>query len=172
MAVERRPSLADPIYLSAQDPLEVGLYAPPWAADEPGQPSTYNGFERSQQRFCAIRGGIGSVGLGLWPGLWDEDAGGPWQTAHARRARQAPARADRALWDAVMARCPDRLPERARQLYARHYVEGLSLRAVAARWGVSGNTVRSVLARGRSAVRRLAKDRPVYVRDPPGAPSG
>jgi RNA polymerase sigma-70 factor (ECF subfamily) len=53
-----------------------------------------------------------------------------------------------------LARALDAVPREARLLMALHYVDGLSYRELAAVRGISVNTVKSQLARGKAIVKR------------------
>jgi RNA polymerase sigma-70 factor (ECF subfamily) len=64
----------------------------------------------------------------------------------------APSGAD---WD--LGRALDRVPREARLLLALHYVDGLGYRELAAIRGISVNTVKSQLARGKAILRRTLR---------------
>ncbi len=57
-----------------------------------------------------------------------------------------------------LARALDSVPREARLLLALHYVDGLSYRELAKIRGISVNTVKSQLARGKAIVRRAMED--------------
>jgi RNA polymerase sigma-70 factor, ECF subfamily len=58
-----------------------------------------------------------------------------------------------------LARALDAVPREARLLLALHYVNGLSYRELARVRGISVNTVKSQLARGKTILRRALGDR-------------
>lgn len=58
-----------------------------------------------------------------------------------------------------LTRALDRVPREARLLLALHYVDGLSHRELAAIRGISVNTVKSQLARGKAILRRALHDK-------------
>jgi RNA polymerase sigma-70 factor (ECF subfamily) len=79
------------------------------------------------------------------------------RTAHAAAAPPAEPRRDRAgeLASRVdLARALERVPREARVLLALHYVDGLSSGELARIRGISINTVKSQLARGKGILRR------------------
>ena len=57
-----------------------------------------------------------------------------------------------------LARALDRVPREARLLLALHYVNGLSYRELAKIRGISVNTVKSQLARGKTILRKALGD--------------
>jgi RNA polymerase sigma-70 factor (ECF subfamily) len=57
-----------------------------------------------------------------------------------------------------LARALEALPREARLLLALHYVDGLSYRELARIRGISVNTVKSQLARGKAILRRALED--------------
>jgi len=57
-----------------------------------------------------------------------------------------------------LARALDAVPREARLLLALHYVDGLSYRELARIRGISVNTVKSQLARGKAILRRALED--------------
>ncbi|HEX3176597.1 MAG TPA: sigma-70 family RNA polymerase sigma factor [Methylomirabilota bacterium] len=57
-----------------------------------------------------------------------------------------------------LARALDAVPREARLLMALHYVDGLSYRELAAVRGISVNTVKSQLARGKAIVKRALEE--------------
>jgi RNA polymerase sigma-70 factor (ECF subfamily) len=57
-----------------------------------------------------------------------------------------------------LARALDAVPREARLLIALHYVDGLSYRELARIRGISVNTVKSQLARGKAILRRALED--------------
>src|SRR5688572_21160697 len=57
-----------------------------------------------------------------------------------------------------LTRALDAVPREARLLMALHYVDGLSYRELAAVRGISVNTVKSQLARGKAIVKRALED--------------
>jgi len=57
-----------------------------------------------------------------------------------------------------LARALDTVPREARLLLALHYVDGLSYRELARIRGISVNTVKSQLARGKAILRRALED--------------
>jgi RNA polymerase sigma-70 factor (ECF subfamily) len=57
-----------------------------------------------------------------------------------------------------LARALERVPREARLLLALHYVNGLSYRELAKIRGISINTVKSQLARGKTILRRALED--------------
>jgi RNA polymerase sigma-70 factor (ECF subfamily) len=67
----------------------------------------------------------------------------------------APARGSDRL---ELVRALDAVPREARVLLALHYVDGLSYRELAAVRGISVNTVKSQLARGKAIMKRALQD--------------
>ena len=67
----------------------------------------------------------------------------------------APARGSERL---ELIRALDAVPREARVLLALHYVDGLSYRELAAVRGISVNTVKSQLARGKAIMKRALQD--------------
>jgi RNA polymerase sigma-70 factor (ECF subfamily) len=81
-----------------------------------------------------------------------------------RRRRRAPpeplppGRAGTAVERADLRRALDTVPREARVLLALHYVNGLSYRELAAIRGISVNTVKSQLARGKTILRQALEE--------------
>jgi RNA polymerase sigma-70 factor (ECF subfamily) len=80
-----------------------------------------------------------------------DDAGDPGEH-HGRRLspRTVPARVERL----DLTRALERVPREARLLLALHYVDGLGYRELAKIRGISVNTVKSQLARGKTILRK------------------
>jgi RNA polymerase sigma-70 factor (ECF subfamily) len=76
-------------------------------------------------------------------------------TAVADSGATAPPRGSERL---ELVRALEAVPREARLLLALHYVDGLSYRELAAVRGISVNTVKSQLARGKAIMKRALED--------------